>query len=212
MFRNLLLDDMVALSARIPIWLSLALAAFAYYGSQFWILDQWLPHYVKKSNIEEIIVFNLILYGGLLVKYLLPVLFAFGTLLRIYWKIRYRFLYPKSLKEQIKSMSFNDFLINTSTYLTTQGYQVELISEQYDAPFNCILHKNGHKILLKCYHKKLFTGINLREIKELYSQAAKQKTHSCMAVSSGLFSRDARKFSLGKSILLFDINSLKNWI
>ena len=211
MLRNLMLDDIVALSVRLPIWLSIALGLLAYYGAQVWILDQWLPVYARKSNLEEIIVFNLIYFGGLCVQYLLPVLFAFGALLRIYWKIRYRLMSPKSMQDQIKSMSFNDFLINASTYLTNQGYQVELLSEQHDAPYNCILHKNGHQILMKCYHKRVFSTTQLREIKALHSLASKNKIPSCMAISSGLFSREARKYSLGKPVVLIDINELKRW-
>lgn len=211
MYKNLLLDDLVVLSARLPFLLSLILAGAVYYGTQTWILDKWVPLYAKKSNMEEIILFNVIYFGGLLIKYLLPMIFIFGALLRLYWKARYRFMYPRSLKEKIKSMSFNDFLINVSTHLTAQGYHVELIDERHDAPFNCILHKNGHQFLLKCYHKKIFATVSLREVKDLYKQIEIQKAHSCFAVTSGVFNREARKFSLGKSILLLDIESLKTW-
>lgn len=212
MYRGLLLEDLVALSARIPVLLSLLLAGGSYYFIQFWILGKWTSIYASKANIEEIIIFNLLYLGGHLFKFLLPLVFTLGALFRLYLIIRYRLFAPKPVREKIKKMSFKDFMLKVSAQLTRQGYHVELTHEDKTAPFNCILYKGEHKVLLKCFHKKMFSTVKQKDIQALYNQLNKMNAHSCMAVTSGIFNREVIKFSLGKPIVLVDIDILKDWI
>jgi restriction system protein len=104
----------------------------------------------------------------------------------------------------IRAMSWQEFELLVGEAFRRQGYEVEERGGiAPDGGIDLLLYKNGKKTVVQCKRwKNSRVGATL--VRELFGVMTAEQADSCIFVSSGTYSPDARTFAGGKPIQLID--------
>lgn len=200
-------DDLIALASKPSWWLGVTLAVAAYawlHGvATNGVAADSLPG--KMNVLLGPDVFNSLVFLG---QYGLPLVLLMGTAMSVYGRIRRDALNdPMTIgpgQGALGSMSWQQFEFMVSEAFRRRGYSVAK-KEQGGAGgiFDLVLKKNGETFLVHCKQwRAVKVGVNTMH--ELYKMMADTGATGGFAVTSGVFTDEARALAKAGNIELMD--------
>ena len=195
---------LIGLAARLPWWLSLALAGLAYLG---------LHHVAQKpigalqpgqmgSFFLSAATHGLALAG----QYLLPLFFGVGALLSAFQRGKAARLYAVAASRPggLDGMSWQDFEILVGEYFRRQGYGVtDNGGGGADGGVDVVLQGDDGIHLVQCKHWRALR-VGVQPVRELYGVMAAYGAAGGFVVTSGEFTEDAQRFADGLTLTLIN--------
>lgn len=189
--------------ADLPWWVGVALAVVIYIGANFILPALWADKPLLKGvsaglrQVSWLFSFAFLLAAG----------FSFIKSLS-----RRKLLDGQTGIDSIRQMTWQDFERLVGEVFRRQGYHVE---EQGgagpDGGIDLVLHKAGRKSIVQCKRWRS-VQVGVSPVRELYGVMTAEKADSCIFVSSGTYTEDARDFANGKPIQLIEGDRLASLI
>lgn len=186
-----LVDLMGAIFQHVPPWLSLPLAAGAYFG-----MTTGLNRQMTGGQHSEIIS----LMGGIAAVAIL----AGGA---IGWRRRREkaaLLKQDVTMDWVNSLSWREFETLTGELFRAQGYTVELTGGGgADGGIDLRLRRGGEVALAQCKRWKVYK-VGVKPVREFYGVMAAEGADHGLFVNSGVYTQEALEFAQGKPLRLID--------
>jgi restriction system protein len=184
-----------SLLLKLPWWVSVVFG-ICLFGGVRWGLPIW----AGQDNIRQILAKGIIPWAP--VALLVSGMFALGSFL--FAIKRGRLIDQQTTLETLRETSWKDFEYLVAEAYGRQGYQVEYsLSRGADGGVDLTLHKDGRKSLVQCKQWKVFS-VGAPVIREMFGVMTAERADEAIVVTTGEFTRDARKFADGKPIHLID--------
>lgn len=214
---NSMLDELVRFGARLPWQLSGALAVVAYLVLHAYATRAPLPAdpAVLKSAGTAAAHALWTTAAGIL-QYLIPLGLGIGALSSFFRRQRQRRLLDDVRADMsgnaLEKMSWLEFEGLAAETFRQRGYDVvERGGDGPDGGVDLELRMGTDKYLVQCKQWKT-TRVGVATVRELYGVMAAERAVGGFVVASGDFTRDARNFAEGRSIVLVDARTLKAMI
>lgn len=190
-----LVDGLSWLFSLIPPWICIPVAIVG-----FFLIPAWMNASLKPAPGVE--VFGL--FGWMLGGIWAMVWFAggFGGWLR--HRQQAAFLRQNINIAWLNSLSWQDFERQIAEVYRQQGYQVqETGGGGSDGGVDLILTRNGEKTFVQCKQWRKFK-VGVKPVRELYGVMAAEGAHRGILITSGIFTDEALRFAVEKSLELID--------
>ena len=205
------LEDLIAITSKLPWWLGVALAIVAYV---------WL-HSVAVSEVTAVVqpgkmsdfvgqsVFKTLASVG---QYLLPLVFLVGAAMSAFGRLKRRALHEQVAaspdRRALNDMSWQQFEALVGEAFRRKGYAVaETGGSGADGGIDLVLKKEGETFLVQCKQWKAYK-VSVTTVRELYGVMAAEGATGGFVVTSGVFTDEARAFAVGCNIELMDGKAL----
>lgn len=164
-------------------------------------------------SITNAIPMQLFIAISQILQYLVPSAFIIGAGISIYkGKQRGRLLEQQSGIESIRAMSWQNFELLVGEAFRRNGYSVkENGGGGADGGIDLVLTKSAQRTVVQCKRWKS-NSVNVQLVRELYGIMVAERATSCIFVSSGSYTADAKLFAKGKPIQLIDGEELYSMI
>lgn len=204
-------EDLIDITRKLPWWAGVILAIAAY---------AWL-HSVATSDVTtaaqpgqmgqlvgQTLVRTLALYG----QYVLPSAFLIGAAMSAYGHHKRQALHEQVAanpnQSVLNNMSWQQFETLVGEAFQRKGYAVtENGGGGADGGIDLVLQKGGETFLVQCKQWRAFK-VGVTTVRELYGVMAAKGAAGGFVVTSGAFTDDAKKFSIGRNIDLLDGEAL----
>lgn len=142
-------------------------------------------------------------------QYIIPLAFTAGAFFsRVKAKQRATIFDTQSSLQTIRNLSWQEFELLIGEAYRRQGYKVlERGGSAPDGGVDLVLTKEGHKAIVQCKHWAAYT-VRVSMIREAFGVMISEAADECIFVTSGRFTKDARRFAMGKPIQLIDRDQL----
>ena len=108
------------------------------------------------------------------------------------------------LHARIRKMNWREFEELVGEAYRRQGYSVEENqSPGADEGVDLVLRKDGESVLVQCKHWRA-VKVDVKIVRELYGVMASKHTPHGVAITSGMFTQDAKNFAADKPMDLID--------
>lgn len=214
------IDDLIAISMKMPLWSSILIAVSVFAGLRFyaggeapWITKTNAPH--DLAELGQVAAGQFIRSICYLLQFVIPAIFilggVLGAMLRKFNAQKFnRISAAKDPGVAIRNLTWSEFERMTGEALRRQGYTVKQTKKGPDGGIDLVLDLQGELFLVQCKQwKSLKVGVQV--IRELYGVMAAQGATGGFVVTSGTFTGEAKKFALGTSIELIDGAKLIRW-
>jgi restriction system protein len=182
--------------AQIPWWLCVTLSA-----SFYLLLQYGIPYFENQGALVNEVHVSLgpVFAPVVALAFLAPVTFS---LLKANRKRTFH-----DLKEEIKSiqeLSWSQFKEQVSKAYAYAGYLI-LDNDPFtsDPSFELVMRKSANLYLLQSRYWRN-RKIGLREVKKLYSLMHEKQASGIFLLTTGIFTREARRYAIGRPINLVD--------
>lgn len=206
-----LFEDLIEIASKFPWWVGVVLALVAYV---------WL-HSVATSEVTavappgkmgELVSQSLFRTLATVGEYLLPFAFLVGAAMSAYGGYKRRALHEHVAaspdRGALNDMSWQQFEALVGEAFRRKGYSVtETGGGGADGGIDLALKKDGESFLVQCKQWKA-TKVGVTTVRELYGVMAANGATGGFVVTSGVFTEEARAFSVGRNIELMDGKSL----
>lgn len=201
-------EDLIALTARAPWYIGLALAAASYL---------YLHHVAKQppptpaaapGQIGAMLTATLWRTLAEWGQYLLPLVFTLGAGLSAYRRHERRQLHADASgakgAQAIDGMSWQQFEALVGEGFRRKGFSVaELGGQGPDGGVDLVLSKGSERTFVQCKQWRA-TKVGVTIVRELYGVMAAKGAAGGVVVTSGSFTDDAKAFASGRNIELMD--------
>lgn len=145
-------------------------------------------------------------------QYLLPFIFSLGAAMSAYGRYKRRVLHEQVAaspdRGALNDMSWQQFEALVGEAFRRKGYAVtETGGGGADGGIDLALKKEGETFLVQCKQWKA-TKVGVTTVRELYGVMAANGATGGFVVTSGVFTDEARAFSIGRNIELMDGQAL----
>lgn len=189
--------------ARLPWWVSVVLAAIAYFSMKYGI---------------PAIKFQNSFHAGMakaapgLAPFLAVVLLVPAAISVFNSRRRGPLLEKQEGIGGIRSIAWREFEELVGEAYKRLGYSVTATGGGgADGGVDLILTKNGEELFIQCKHWKL-EKIGVKVVRELYGVVAAEGASGGIVISSGAFTREARDFAIGKPMELIEGTTLARMV
>ena len=200
-------EQMVEVFARLPWWVCLVLALLAYL-----ILDAVVRNGTPVSRTRSVAEIGTLVQQQYLMtfarfgKVLLPLAFVLAAAVSLWGRLKRRGL-GNAVETRgaaaFDTMSWREFEMAASEVFRRRGYTVREAHRGPDGGVDLTLQKDGRVTLAQCKH---WRGrlVDVRVARELWGVVAARRAAGGALLSTGGFTRDARKFADEVGIDLLD--------
>lgn len=202
--KSSLLGDVLDLACSISWKVSLPIAIIAYFGIHH-LSEIELVHATEaRAAINNVPMQLLVLVAGFM-QYVVPILFLVGAVTSwLRGNRRKKLLERQTGLQSIRNMSWQEFEVLVGEVYRRQGYSVrETGGGGADGGIDLMLSKGGRQSVVQCKRWKT-TSISVSLVRELYGVMTGVKANSCIFVTSGSYTTEAKLFAQGKPITLVD--------
>lgn len=204
------LRRIVILASKLPWWLGAAFAVIGYFVFHYFAtLDRGLL-FAFGATLESSVQ-HVARISSQVMQYLVPLVFgsiaivSFLNRAKSQRAVKVRTTLPKRTLGQ---MTWQEFELATAEAFRGQGYAVELQGGGApDGGIDLVLERDDERYLVQCKHWRA-NRVGVPIIRELYGIMAAEGIASGFVVTSGSFTRQARRFAAGREIELIDGNRL----
>lgn len=204
-------EDVIEITSKLPWWVGVVLAVAAYV---------WL-HSVAVSDVTAVVqprkmadfvgqsLFKTLASVG---QYLLPIAFLVGAAMSAFGRFKRRALHEQVSaspdRGALNAMSWQQFEALVGEAFRRKGYAVtETGGGGADGGIDLALKKEGETFLVQCKQWKA-QKVGVTTVRELYGVMAAEGATGGFVVTSGVFTDEARAFSVGRNIELMDGKAL----
>ena len=174
-----------------PWWAHIGLAAAAFFGIRYGLIDQNTTSPLLKAIATAINP----------LAYLISGMFVVMAVLSAYhgWRKR-ELLEAQTGIETIRSLLWKEFEHLIGEAYRRQGYSVEERGGSGpDGGIDLVLTRGGLRVLVQCKHWKAW-NVGVKTVRELYGVTMAEGASGGILVTTGDFSQDAVAFARGKNI------------
>jgi len=209
-----LFDDLFSIAAKLPWWLSLAIAL----GSGLYLHSVASQPLATSSDIHHLqaaIFTNAAHMVASFFQYLLPFIFTLGAVASILGRRKRRNLLDSAANTKgnaLLGMTWRDFELLVGEALRRRGYAVqETGGNGPDGGVDLVVRKDGERYLVQCKQWRA-VQVGVPVVRELYGAMAAEGAVGGFVITSGTFSKPAREFASGRNLQLIDGAVLKQWV
>lgn len=190
-------DNLTDTLAALPVWVGPLVACLAYVLIRF----AFAPILQSAdSDVGKVL--------GSIAKplaWIVPVIILFAWGISLFRRKSQRRLFDKQTGlGSISELSWSQFEALVGEAFRRQGYKVlETGGSKPDGGIDLVMTKGSEKTLVQCKHWKAWS-VGVQVIRELYGVMASNGADHGIVVTCGKYSKDARHFAEGKSLLLID--------
>ena len=187
------LNALIALAARLPWWLALALVVLSYVLLHPLASRPAPP--LRSGHWLDAALWALALAG----QYALPALFGLGALVSGWRRAKLARLHASAARsaEALDAMSWQNFEILVGEYFRRQGFGVhDNGGGGADGGVDVVLRKGDAHYLVQCKHWRALR-VGVQPVRELYGVMAAHGAAGGFVVTSGDFTEDAVRFADG---------------
>jgi len=199
----------MALAARLPWWLALALAGLAYLGLHS-LAQKPVPGALQPGQLGSFVLAMTVSALAVTGQYLLPLFFGVGALLSAFRQGKAARLHAAaaSRADAIDGMSWQEFEILVGEYFRRQGFGVtDNGGGGADGGVDVVLHGDDGSHLVQCKHWRALR-VGVQPVRELYGVMAAHGAAGGFVVTSGDFTEDAVRFADGLALTLVNGKTL----
>jgi restriction system protein len=205
------IEDLIDLASILPWWLGLAIAVLSYVLLHP-LAETPIPQVSDPGDLAGPITAQVIRTGAMIGQYLLPIIFVFGAGASALKTYRNKKLLAEA-KETAGSADFMDLSWEDFEHLVGEAFRERGFSVSETAPgpdggVDLELRKDGELHLVQCKRWRA-RKVGVEIVRELYGVMSARGAVGGYVVSSGIFSQEARNFSDGRNIELWDGDKLK---
>lgn len=198
------LEDLIAVAATVPWWVSTPLA-----GATYLILHHFatsIPVEAGNGPAEDLATRALLRILASIGQYLLPgvlILGALTSILRSHQdRKRLALATGNDAARAVQEMDWREFEALVGQAFEGQGYQVTRTGGGGpDGGVDLVLTKGGETFLVQCKQWRAFQ-VGVQVVRELYGVMAAQGAAGGYVVTSGRFTEEAQAFARGRNIHL----------
>lgn len=192
-----LFDDLSGLLGRVPLWVGPTLSIITYGVFRFVIPP--LLHALSGESVKIVGQFMQRLAW-------LPAIFVLGAWVgSLVHRSRRRQLFDRQTGlKSIRQLGWREFEALIGEAFRRQGYSVlETGQSSADGGVDLVLKRAGEETLVQCKRWKEWQ-VGVEKVRELYGVMASRGSTSGILVTSGFFTKPARRFAEGKSLKLIE--------
>ena len=213
--KNITFEDLIVIASRLPWWLCLILATFAWLGLHALAMRQIAPP-TSPIDLSTVMIEQMIHTAASAGQYIVPLLLVAGAFLSILNRWRRRKLLDSvaagGVTNSVQDLTWQQFERLTGEAFRRRGFQVtENTSLGADGGIDLVLYKNGEKYLVQCKQWRAFK-VGVGVVRELYGVMAAEGAAGGFVVTSGRFTKDACNFAQRRNVELIDGTVLQQWI
>ena len=206
-----LVDDLIALTSRLPWWAGVVFAMAAY-GGLHSVASSEMAGVAQPGKMGEFAGNTLFKSLATVGQYLLPSIFLLSAVLSAYGRFKRGALLEEGVTRPnqgaLNDMTWRQFEAVVGEAFRRKGYSVTATGGGAAAGgFDLVLKKEGETFLVQCKQwRALKVGVNT--VRDLQGVMAVQRANGGFVVTSGVFTDEARVFAGGKHIELMDGKAL----
>jgi restriction system protein len=213
--KNSTFEDLVLIASRLPWWLCLILATFAWFGLHALAMRPIAPP-TPPINLSTVIIVQLVRTAASAAQYLVPMLLVVGACVSIVKRWQRRTLLDSVAEggatSSVQNLTWQQFEQLTGEAFRRRGFTVtENATLGADGGIDLRLHKDGEKYLVQCKQWRALK-VSVGVVRELYGVMAAEGAAGGFVVTSGRFTKEARDFAQGRNVELIDGTVLQQWI
>lgn len=203
-----LVDDILTITAALPWWIGVTLAATAYVTLHHYASLDAPKTNVALGQVGHMIIDqagkNLAYYG----QYILPALFFIGALASFFGRSKRRNLVKTVTHDtsgnMLREMDWKDFELLVGEIFRMQSYSVvEIRGGGADGGIDLILKKDNELFLVQCKQWRAYK-VSVNVVRELLGVMVTKGATGGFVVTSGIFTAEAQSFAKGQNIDLID--------
>lgn len=206
------LTDIYVIAEALPAWGSAALAVGAYFGLR--ILAGSDIHGESPRGVVELAMYGLhvLAYYS---QYLIPFIIILGGISGWIKRTRSKRQFNRITRaadrsQAIRALPWEVFERMTGEAFRRQGFTVSETAKGADGGVDLVLRRGGQHYLVQCKHWKA-NKVSVQIVRELYGVIMAQGANGGFVVTSGGFTREARRFAEQISVQLIGGATLSNW-
>lgn len=203
------LDDLLAISIKIPLWSNLVIAGgtfglLRYYGgSEFPVMPA-----VAADHLADAFAIHFVSLAAYIAQYIVPPIFvlggALGWIRRKARERKFKKISSHALTGQaIRNLSWDQFEEMVGDAFRSKGYTVHQTERGADGGVDLVLNRGGELYLVQCKQWRA-AKVGVQVVRELYGVMSARGAAGGFVVTSGDFTPDAFKFAKGTSVELVD--------
>ena len=200
-------EDLLALVARFPWWVGVALAAVLYVVLHRVALPS-PPTALQPGQVAPFLIQGV---GSALARvgqYLLPLLCLAGAAVSAWRRRRRECLFndvsSSPTAAALDDMSWREFEMLVGEAFRLQGFRVaETGRAAADGGVDLVLRKGDENFLIQCKQWKAYK-VGVEVVRELYGVMAARGAVGGFVITSGTFTADAKAFAEGRNVRLVD--------
>jgi restriction system protein len=205
------LEDLIAITSRLPWWVGVVLAITAYMWLHS-VATAEVTAIAQPGKMGELVGQTLFKSLASVGQYLLPFAFLVGAAMSAYGRAKRRALHAQVAaspdRGALNDMSWQQFEALVGEAFRHKGYTVtETGGDGADGGIDLALKKEGESFLVQCKQWKA-TKVGVTTVRELYGVMAAKGATGGFVVTSGVFTDEARAFAVGRNIELLDGKAL----
>lgn len=217
MARTSVLDDLLHISMRLPVWANLAIAGGSFvllrhYGGSEFPVAALQP---QGAAFGEALVGQFGRMAAYVAQFVIPPCFLLGGVIggskRWLRTRRFNKLTGDNFSVQgIRDMPWREFESMIGEAFRGRGFRVAETSRGADGGVDLEMHRDGELHLVQCKHWKS-RSVGVAVVREIYGVMTARGARSCYVVTSGSFTADAKKFAASVGVHLVDGEQLSDW-
>ncbi len=208
-------EDIIEIVSRFPWWVGCVLALVSYVALHF-VAGIEVAKPTGASGLGSFAGKQLCVTLAGFGQYVLPGMFGFGALVSILKGSQQKKLFEKveaqSGQDSLFEMTWQEFEDLTGEFFRRCGYAVKQTGGSGpDGGVDLILSKGNDRYLVQCKQWKSYK-VGVQVVRELYGVMSSQGAAGGFVITAGEFSDEARRFTDGLNIQLFDGSYLHKMI
>jgi restriction system protein len=201
------LEDVFAIASALPWWAGVTLAGLAY-AVLHWVAITEVSSNAGLDQIGQLLWLNMIKALATFCQYLIPLALLGGAIASYLGRRKRARLIDEVIEKRpdqaLRNMNWRDFELLVGEAFRMQGFAVkERRAAGADGGIDLELQKGSETFLVQCKHWRAYK-VPVTVVRELYGVMAARGAAGGFAVTSGVFTRDARDFANGQNIDLID--------
>lgn len=202
-----LVDDILTITAALPWWIGVILAATAYVALHHYATLEVSTNNVVLGQAGHMVIDQLgksLAYYG---QYILPALFFIGALASFFGRSKRKNLVKTVTHDtsgnMLREMAWKDFELLVGEIFRMQGYSAVETGCGADGGIDLILKKDNELFLVQCKQWRAYK-VSVNVVRELLGVMVTKGAAGGFVVTSGVFTTEAQSFAKGQNIDLID--------
>ncbi|MCB1948862.1 restriction endonuclease [Nitrosomonas sp.] len=202
-----LVDDILTITAALPWWIGVILAATAYVALHHYATLEVSTNNVVLGQAGHMVIDQLgksLAYYG---QYILPALFFIGALASFFERSKRKNLVKTVTHDtsgnMLREMAWKDFELLVGEIFRMQGYSAVETGGGADGGIDLILKKDNELFLVQCKQWRAYK-VSVNVVRELLGVMVTKGAAGGFVVTSGVFTTEAQSFAKGQNIDLID--------
>lgn len=207
-------DVLIDLAAMLPWWVGVLLAVAAYLVIHP-VAEVPAPGVTTLDEMGQAMAAQIYRTLAAFGQYILPIAFLMGAAASAVGRAKRKKLLATTADvathDAVKSLSWREFEMLVGEAFRRKGFAVQETASGADGGVDLALRKDGELFLVQCKQWRA-TKVGVAIVRELFGAMAAAGATGAFVVTSGVFTKEARRFVEGRNITLVGGDALQGLI